>query len=647
MYGQSREAVDPLVVGSVKSNIGHLEACSALGSIIKVVQCLERAQIPPQMNFKCPNPKIDFQNVEIPNQITSWPTSNDGTRRAAINTFGAGGTNGHAVLEAYSRGLSQSPTLEKRPYLFKVSAADEVSLKETSLRFADYVEVCKPVLRDLAHTMLGRRSTLKKTFFLAESSHEGVVAALRADDHNVHAKPNEADKRLIFLFTGQGAQWAQMGASLLDHSPLFRSVLHECDRYLSELPEPPAWNIIEELSKAKEISNIYKAQFSQPLCTALQLGVVTILKSWGVNPDAVVGHSSGEICAAYAAGILSLRDAMAVSYYRGLVLGCHPARTSKGSMCAVGLNEGDAEALIAGFAGSVQIAAVNSPGSCTLSGDIDAIRGIVEQLTKDNQFCRELKVDQGMSCFSSHLYILTLSLAYHSHHMFPLAPKYVDKLVQAKVTPLRGNGKCTMYSSVYGRRLDDSEYAPSYWMQNMVSTVKFRAALEECMNDIPNAAVIIEIGPHSALKGPVQETLHALGKSQVGYLPTCMRGQNDFESLLSSTGRIIGIGLPLQISNINARELVDGLQCCHEPGNILIDLPSYQWNHLQSFWVESRVSRNVRFRKFPRHQLLGSRYVDDIPTRPSWRNRLMLKEVPWLQELKVCTLVKELIRCVC
>lgn len=235
--------------------------------------------------------------------------------------------------------------------------------------------------------------------------------------------------------------------------------------------------------------------------------------------------------------------------------------------------------------------------------------------------------------------MLTFSLAYHSHHMFPLAPKFENKLMQAKITPLLDNAKCAMYSSVYGRRMDASEYTPSYWKQNMISTVTFQAALEECMNGHPDAAAIIEIGPHSALKGPAQEILHALGKPHVGYLPTCLRAQNTLESLLSSAGVMIGIGLFLQTSNINARATVDGLRCCHEPGNVLTDLPSYQWNHSQGFWAESRVSRNVRFRTFPRHQLLGSRYVDDIPNRPSWRNRLMLKEIIWLQELMVCTLV--------
>lgn len=329
--------------------------------------------------------------------MTPWPTTNGGTRRAAVNTFGAGGTNGHAVLEAYPRGLPQSPSLEKRPYLFKISAADDVSLKQTSLRFAEYVETSEPALRDLAHTMLSRRSTLRKSTFFTESNHAGVVAALRAEDHKVHAKPTGVKKGVIFLLTGQGAQWAQMGMSLVEHSPLFRSMLYECDRKLSELPDPPAWTIMEELSKAKEISNIYKAEFSQPLCTALQLGLVAVLESWGVAPEAVVGHSSGEICAAYTAGILSLRDAMAVSYYRGLVLGCHTSQKSEGSMCAVGLDEGDAKALIERFGNRVQIAAVNSPSSCTLSGDVDAIREIVKQLLKEKQFCRELKVDQGMN----------------------------------------------------------------------------------------------------------------------------------------------------------------------------------------------------------------------------------------------------------
>ena len=223
--------------------------------------------------------------------------------------------------------------------------------------------------------------------------------------------------------------------------------------------------------------------------------------------------------------------------------------------------------------------------------------------------------------------------------MYPIAPKYHAKLVQAKVTPLNEDQKCAMYSSVYGRPMDASEYTSTYWRDNMTSTVKFCLAMKGCIDGHPNTAAIIEIGPHLALKGPAQEILRTMGRSNVSYLPTCLRGQNDIETLLSSAGAMIGVGLPLQVSNISAREIVDGLECCHEPGNTLTDVPRYQWNHSRGFWAESRVSRNIRFRKFPRHELLGSRYVDDIPTHPSWRNQLMLKEVPWLQEFKVVTLM--------
>ena len=415
IYGQRPGAIDPLVVGSVKSNIGHLESCSALGSLLKVTLCLERGQIPPQMNFKTPNPKIDFQNVKVPTQMTSWPRMKEGTRRAVVNTFGAGGTNGHAVLEAFAGGLPETPILESRPYLFKISTADAVALELTSLKFAEYVEASKPSFRDLAHTMLACRSTLKKTMFVIADNHEEIVAALLRDNQSVYAKLSDMQKELIFIFTAQGAQWVQMGMSLIDLSPLFRSVLHECDHLLSELPDPPAWTIIEELSKAKETSNVYRAEFSQPLCTALQLGLVVVLESWGVTPDAVVGHSSGEICAAYAAGILSLRDAMVVSYYRGLVLSCPSAQDSKGSMCAVGLNEDEANALLEKLAGRVQIAAANAPRNYTLSGDADAIKEMVAQLVGEKRFCRELKVDQGtvrlifISIFTDTLGSLSLS----------------------------------------------------------------------------------------------------------------------------------------------------------------------------------------------------------------------------------------------
>lgn len=189
-----------------------------------------------------------------------------------------------------------------------------------------------------------------------------------------------------------------MGKQLLETSPLFRSVIAECDKVLQYLPDAPSWKIAEELVKPKENSRLARASFSQPMCTALQIGLVEILRSWGVSPDGVVGHSSGEIGAAYAAGFLSLRDAIAIAYYRGLYLGENaPVKRNgpAGAMCAIGMGEADCANMLERYQGKVVLAAVNSPSSCTLSGDVDGIQKIVAECNENGTFCRALRVDMG------------------------------------------------------------------------------------------------------------------------------------------------------------------------------------------------------------------------------------------------------------
>jgi len=192
---------------------------------------------------------------------------------------------------------------------------------------------------------------------------------------------------------------AQMGKDLIDRVPIFKATLFEREVSLSELPDGPSWSIIEELSKAKESSRIYQAEYAQPLCTALQLGLVMMLKTLEVEPVAVVGHSSGEICAAFTAGIITLRDAIVIAYYRGLfsarTASTKPSDKPHGSMCALGLSEKDARTLLDAFGDRVQLAAVNSPTNCTLSGDEDAIREIITIYAENGTFCRKLRVDTG------------------------------------------------------------------------------------------------------------------------------------------------------------------------------------------------------------------------------------------------------------
>ncbi|PWY95188.1 putative polyketide synthase [Aspergillus sclerotioniger CBS 115572] len=612
VFGDSH-SVDKLIVGSVKSSIGHLESCAALVGIIKTVEALERATIPPQMLFRTPNPKINFDRISIPTNLTTWPTSTDGSRRAGVNSFGFGGTNGHAVLEAFDSTHAASRILdENRPYLFKVSAANTSSLVGLSKSIADYVERERPALCDLSHTLLSRRSNLRKLAFIVASSHDELVSKLRVEPQEL-VRSNTANKKVAFIFTGQGAQW-QMGKQLLGTSPLFRSVITDCDNVLQSLPDAPSWKIAEELVKSKEKSRLARASFSQPMCTALQIGLVEILRSWGISPNGVVGHSSGEIGAAYAAGFLSLRDAITIAFYRGLYLGENaPVKRDgpAGAMCAIGLGEADCANMLERYQGKVVLAAVNSPSSCTLSGDVDGIQKIVAECTENGTFCRALRVD----------------MAYHSHHMLPLAPAYENAMNAAHVQPLSGNPTtCEMFSSVTRQKVTSGDCVPSYWRDNMVSCVRFLDALGQLATNV-NPDVFFEIGPHPALKGPVGDVLSSMGKTEYQYFHSCFRGQPDHEAMLNTAGSMIAANLPVLASRVNAAQTCHGLKSTYTTGRVLTDLPTYHWDHSTGFWAESRLSKNVRERRFPRHQLLGTRFHNDMPLAPRWRNVFCLQDL--------------------
>lgn len=635
IYRNAHADDNKLVVGSVKSNIGHLEAVAALAGIAKTVESLERGLIPPQMHFVTPNPKIDFTAIQIPTSVTPWPKSRDGVRRAAVNSFGFGGTNGHTVLESAPQLPVPSGDAYERNFLFKLSAASPASLATLTQNLVEHLEKeFSTSAQDLAHTLLSRRSTFKNTNFIIANSSETLLTKLRNEDWTSLAAAESVSKQRVgFIFTGQGAQWPAMGKQLLQSSPLFRSVVQRCAEVLRSLPDGPSWDPAEELSKDKTTSSVYQSSFSQPLCTILQIGLVELWRSWGVEPVAVVGHSSGEVAAGYCAGHLSLRDAVVVAYYRGLHLsGAGPAEsddasTKRGSMCAIGAGEAESVKLLKPFAGRLSLACVNSPGSCTLSGDEDAIVEIVAKAKEQGLFCRQLRVES----------------AYHSHHMLPKAPVYRKSMVDAGVKPAAGDEaqnqqqhNCNMYSSVRGRKLDRSECLPTYWEENMTSTVRFSAAVTAMMQDAKVDA-LVEIGPHAALKGPTEDILAALKIDDVPYSWSCTRGEPDLVSMLQNAARLVAVGVGLKLDNVNAYEIVDAEsgKVVHQRGSVVTNLPRYAWDHSKSFWGETELSRNYRHRPHPRHELLGTVDAMQNPMSRTWRNLLTLDQVKWLKELMV------------
>lgn len=227
---------------------------------------------------------------------------------------------------------------------------------------------------------------------------------------------------------------------------------------------------------------------------------------------------------------------------------------------------------------------------------------------------------------------LKLAKAYHSHHMLPLSCPYEKYLQDAQVVHTQDKPECIMFSSVTGRMIENHDLTPSYWTKNMTSTVQYAAAINCCLEQYPDLDCVLEIGPHPALKSPTQEMLRARHKSDIPHIGTCRRDTNDFESILRSAGELLVAGVPLRTAAINAEPETP---TDYKHGTVLTDLPGYQWNHSASFWSESRVSRNLRNRRFPRHELLGSRYVDDIPSRPCWRNIINVNDIEWLEEPRV------------
>ena len=225
-------------------------------------------------------------------------------------------------------------------------------------------------------------------------------------------------------------------------------------------------------------------------------------------------------------------------------------------------------------------------------------------------------------------------VAYHSHHMLPLAPGYEKSLRNAGISPnaFSVSSECQMFSSVTGQKLSPGDCTSDYWAKNMISPVKFSAALTETMrsNDL---GVLVEIGPHPALQGPAIDTLTALGNKDFIYFSSCSRNRPAYESMLDAVGGMVNAGVQVLADAVNSMEYIVGQESKRGPGQVLTDLPKYQWDHSVSYWAETRVSKHYRFRSFPRHQLLGARANCDTSLSPRWRNLLIPKEVEWLEEL--------------
>ncbi|KAI1440085.1 polyketide synthase dehydratase-domain-containing protein [Annulohypoxylon stygium] len=561
--------------------------------------------IPPNIKFSTPNPKIPFREkrLTVPTKPTPFPAHK--AERVSVNSFGIGGSNAHVILESFpdtelSRGFAHTA---RRPELLILSANTQNSLKTQIELFQEYVSQHPSAIRDVAYTLALRRERLPHRAYMVMSGDKLLETS------SMVKTPGKLSRRKVtMVFTGQGSQWAEMGKGLFITSSEFREDIHLMDDILRHCAKPPRWTLEAEILKPFEISGINKAELAQPMCTALQIAIFRQLKRLGVIPTAVVGHSSGEIAAAYAAGLISLEFAVKAAYYRGLV--SSKSTTRDGSMAAIGLGAKEVARLLPE---GVVVACENSPHSTTISGD----RALVEQTVstikavKPDVFARMLKVD----------------MAYHSHHMDPLAKDYLHMLRQEKNPSDSGAGlrrRSIFMSSVTAKVIDNpTDLGPEYWVANLVSPVRFRTAVKNLFELRGDSDVLLEIGPHGALAGPLRQICTA-GSWQCNYVAAQNRGSDSAVSLLAALGRLFQENVTIDFA-----PLFSG-------GRVVPGLPSYAWDRSgQSFWHESRLSTAWRQRKYPHHCVLGVRDPQSPDAEPLWRNILHLDDAPWLVDHKV------------
>jgi hybrid polyketide synthase/nonribosomal peptide synthetase ACE1 len=626
-----------LYVGSIKTIIGHTEGTAGLAAVLKASLALQHAVIPPNLllNELSATVRPFYNDLEIAQAAKQWPKLPDNTlRRASVNSFGFGGANAHAILEEYNPRLIGCTSGEANTAIvspFNFSASSEKSLLGNVAAYSAYIKSHPDInLRDLSWTLNCRRSTLPVRLAVSASTTEGLVAKLDdAVQSSTGITPATQtatirEPKILGVFTGQGAQWARMGAELLESSSMARECLARLDRSLQELPveHRPEWSLSEELLKNKDSSQIGLAKFSQPLCTAVQIVLVQLLHAANIKFQTVVGHSSGEIAAAYVAGYLNEEDAIRIAYYRGWSLQyANDKEGPKGAMMAAGTSFDDAKELceMPSLEGRICVAASNSAASVTLSGDADAIDEAQEILEDEKKFARLLKVDK----------------AYHSHHMLSCAAPYIEAIRKCGITiQSRPSGSPTWISSVYGENIDDvhDNLADTYWSNNMVNPVLFSQAVTYAVGAAGPFDMALEVGPHPALKGPAMQTIQEVSGQSLPYTGTLNRGKNDREAFASALGAL-WVSLGESVVDFTGFES-KVTRNTRQPA-LIKGLPSYSWDHDRVYWHESRFSIAFRTESEPFHSLLGVKCPDGTDKELRWRNYLHPREVSWLAHHQV------------
>nr|VFJ72078.1 MAG: Acyl transferase domain-containing protein [Candidatus Kentron sp. FW] len=607
VFAKNHSPDSPLVIGSVKTNFGHLDSAAGIAGLMKVVLSLRHQEIPSHLHFKEPNPLIGLENLPflVPVERQPWPRGK--TRRiAGVSSFGIGGTNAHVVLEEAPAVESEPPlaTVERPLHLLVLSAKGREALREQAASYADWLKAHPEAsLADVCFTAATGRSHFEHRLTLVVALPGEAEKKLRNADYIV-GKADREKPEIAFLFTGQGAQYVGMGRQLFETQPLFRTTLERCDAILRPLDVPLLDLLYGDAGSADLRSGIADAKtnlldqtiYTQPALFSLEYALAQLWQSWGVTPDALMGHSVGEYVAACVAGVFDLEDGLKLIAARGRLMQtlCEP-----GAMLALPVSEAEALDLIAPFSKEISLAAINGPENVVVSGTHESMEKFSASLTE-----RDIKGKP-----------LSVSHAFHSAMMEPMLAEF-QEIAESITYAKPGIPLC---SNATGKVADEEIMDPAYWVRHVREPVRFATGMAALHEE--GIGTFLEIGPKPVLLGMAGQCLP--DDTEGIFLPTLREGQNDWRQMLESLGQW------------HVRSgAVDWKSFEKDYVRRKVQLPTYPFQR-QRYWIDkARLARRATQDPLA-HPLLGKRLRLSRSEDIYFESEIDLSSIPWLTDYRV------------
>ncbi|MDD9964954.1 MAG: thioester reductase domain-containing protein, partial [Myxococcales bacterium] len=592
-----RDPERPVAIGSIKSNIGHTQAAAGVAGIIKVVLALQHETIPRTLHFDQPSPHIAWDQlpVSVAAEPLAWPRG-ETPRLAGVSSFGVSGTNAHVVIEEAPPAPAAAPTPPRSAQLVVLSARAKAALRDTAARLCgDLQQHPDKSLADVAYSLATRRQHYEHRLALTAQTRDELVEALGALEQDrfrssvSSAVAASSSPPVAFVFTGAGAQWPGMGRDLFDEEPVFRARLEECDRAIQA---ETGWSVIEALAAPAETSPLTRVEVLQPALFSLGVSLAALWRSWGIEPKTVVGHSQGEVAAAYVAGALTLQQAVAVVCRRSAIV---RRLVGHGEMAVVKLSEAEVQEALQAHHGRLCVAGSNSARLTVVSGESAALVEFLEELDEHDVYYSLVQAD----------------FAGHS----PQVDALRAELLEAFGTIESAEPRIAMISTVTGRLVEAGDLDAAYWADNLRLPVRLAEAVSELCERGHQA--LVEVGGHPVLLPALEDvcTDHAVQATIVGSL---RRGSPDRKTMLQSLGRLHVSGCQVAWDGVFLE------------GGRAVELPTYPWMR-DRYWtavVAGAAGRGTG------HPLLGVRVSGAVPV---YECELSRAGQPWLYDHRVGT----------